>query len=356
MGTVEGIRVSVELSRAKPIIDKSISSPSREKVQQLLSVTFIVKCSESAVERAVASLMAGNLVAFPTETVYGLGADACNPDAVRRIYDVKDRPVDHPVIVHISSIKQLDKWAKDIPEYAKNLSRSFWPGPMTLILPRADLAKDFVTGYQNNVGLRVPAHPVALSLLSKFEAQGGYGVAAPSANKFGKVSATLAADVESELFFNLNSGDLILDDGLSPIGIESTIIDCTNAEPRILRPGAITTEMLSSFFNSAIKSSNSSFEIKVPGSMESHYSPRAKIYLDGSPALGDGFFALRSIPTPKGTIRLSSPINNEEFARVLYYSMHLADNLHLSRVYIVPPSGDGLATAILDRLIRAAKK
>jgi L-threonylcarbamoyladenylate synthase len=170
-------------------------------------MTIISNCTASALKDAAASLIAGNLVAFPTETVYGLGADASNQQAVARIYEVKGRPTDHPLIVHISSINNLDKWAKDIPEYAVKLARNFWPGPMTLILPRTDLAKDFITGGQKNVGIRVPAHTVALSLLKEFEIQGGIGVAAPSANRFGKVSPTCAEDVQVELSDYFNSKD-----------------------------------------------------------------------------------------------------------------------------------------------------
>ena len=207
-------------------------------------MTIISNCTALVLKDAATSLITGNLVAFPTETVYGLGADASNQQAIARIYDVKGRPTDHPLIVHISSINNLDKWAKDIPEYAVKLARTFWPGPMTLILPRTDLAKDFITGGQDNVGIRVPAHTIALSLLTEFEAQGGLGVAAPSANRFGKVSPTCADDVKAELFDYLNSNDLILDGGSSLVGVESTIIDCTNATPKILRPGAITAAMI----------------------------------------------------------------------------------------------------------------
>jgi L-threonylcarbamoyladenylate synthase len=207
-------------------------------------MTIISNCTASALKDAAASLIAGNLVAFPTETVYGLGADASNQQAVARIYEVKGRPNNHPLIVHISSINNLDKWAKDIPEYAVKLARAFWPGPMTLILPRTDLAKDFITGGQDNVGIRVPAHTVAIPLLKEFEAQGGCGVAAPSANRFGKVSPTCANDVKAELSDYLKSDDLILDGGSSLVGIESTIINCTNSIPSILRPGAITAAMI----------------------------------------------------------------------------------------------------------------
>ena len=201
-------------------------------------MSIISNCTASVIKDAAASLVNGNLVAFPTETVYGLGADATNKDAVARVYEVKSRPVGHPLIVHISSIEHLNKWAKDIPDYAIELARAFWPGPMTLILPRTDLAKDFITGGQDNVGVRVPSHTVALELLKEFEAQGGLVVAAPRANRFGAVSPTTATAVEIELADFLSKNDQILDGGPCSVGIESTIINCTQKNPTILRPGA----------------------------------------------------------------------------------------------------------------------
>jgi L-threonylcarbamoyladenylate synthase len=310
-----------------------------------------------ALKDAAASLIAGNLVAFPTETVYGLGADASNQQAVARIYEVKGRPTDHPLIVHISSINNLDKWAKDIPEYAVKLARAFWPGPMTLILPRTDLAKDFITGGQNNVGIRVPAHTVALSLLKEFEAQGGIGVAAPSANRFGKVSPTCADDVKAELYDYLNSKDLILDGGLSFIGVESTIINCINTMPSILRPGAITTTMINNLLGIQIEvfAKNDSDQIRAPGLLESHYSPKARVFLSGTPAIGDGFIALSKFPTPPGVIRLTSPATNEEYARTLYQGLRLADSKKLSKVFVIEPAGNDIAVAVCDRLQKASE-
>ena len=296
-------------------------------------------------------------MAFPTETVYGLGADASNQQAVARIYEVKGRPTDHPLIVHISSINNLDKWAKDIPEYAVKLARAFWPGPMTLILPRTDLAKDFITGGQNNVGIRVPSHTVALGLLKEFEAQGGIGVAAPSANRFGKVSPTCAEDVNEELSDYLSENDLVLDGGPSSVGVESTIINCTNATPTILRPGAITTAMINDLLgiNIEVVAKNDSDQIKVPGLLESHYSPKAKVYLSGTPSSGDGFIALSKFPTPAGVVRLTSPATNEEYARNLYKGLRLADSKNLNNVFVIPPIGDDISVAICDRLQKAAE-
>ena len=321
-------------------------------------MSIISNCTASALSEAARALKAGNLVAFPTETVYGLGADATNQSAVAKIYKAKSRPSDHPLIVHISSMSNLDKWAKDIPEYAIKLARSFWPGPMSLILPRTDLAKDFITGGQDNVGIRVPAHTVALSLLKEFEAQGGYGIAAPSANRFGKVSPTCAEDVKEELSKYLSPADLILDGGQSLVGLESTIINCTKSTPTILRPGAITAAMIRDLLDIEIEeiSENNIDQIMAPGLLQSHYSPTAKVFLSGNPSAGDGFIALSKYPTPEGVIRLIAPATNEEYARTLYQGLRLADRKKLAKVFVVAPAGDDIAVAICDRLQKAAQK
>jgi L-threonylcarbamoyladenylate synthase len=320
-------------------------------------MAIISNCTATIIKDAALSLKEGHLVAFPTETVYGLGADATNEKAIARIYEVKGRPTDHPLIVHISSMELLDKWAKDIPDYAIKLARAFWPGPMTLILPRTDLTKDFITGGQNNVGLRVPAHTVALALLKEFEAQGGLGVAAPSANRFGKVSPTCADDVKTELSDYLNSNDLILDGGPSSVGVESTIINCTNTMPSILRPGGITADMISDLLGVQIEVNTevATNQIKVPGLFESHYSPKAKVYLSGTPSTGDGFIALSNFPTPPGVVRLTSPATNEEYARNLYKGLRLADSKNLNNVFVIPPIGDDISVAICDRLQKASE-
>jgi L-threonylcarbamoyladenylate synthase len=205
---------------------------------------FLSNCSVDALAAAARKLREGSLVAFPTETVYGLGADATNAKAVARIYEVKGRPADHPLIVHIADMKYLEQWISDIPEYAIALAREFWPGPMTLILQKSELAKDFITGGQNTVGIRIPANSLALGLLEAFHNLGGTGIAAPSANRFGQVSPTTADAVKEELDNFLANTDLVLDGGASEVGLESTIIDCTGDLPRILRPGAITIEMI----------------------------------------------------------------------------------------------------------------
>jgi L-threonylcarbamoyladenylate synthase len=349
------VRVSGHLSWAKPIENKRVFWLTQSATITFMSI--ISNCTASVIKDAATSLINGNLVAFPTETVYGLGADACNEEAVARIYKVKGRPTDHPLIVHISSMELLDKWASEIPEFAIKLARAFWPGPMTLILPRTELAKDFITGGQNNVGIRVPEHTVALELLKEFEAQGGLGVAAPSANRFGKVSPTSAEDVEEELSKYLKSKDLVLDGGPSIVGVESTIINCTDTSPTILRPGAITAAMINDSLGINIEeiTKNNSDQIRTPGLLESHYSPKAKVYLSGTPAAGDGFIALSNFPTPFGVIRLISPATNEEYARTLYQGLRLADSKRLNKVFVVIPTGDDIAVAICDRLQKASE-
>ncbi|MEI7723151.1 MAG: L-threonylcarbamoyladenylate synthase, partial [Actinomycetota bacterium] len=305
-----------------------------------------------ALTSAAQLLKAGGLVALPTATVYGLGADATNKNAVARIYKVKGRPADHPLIVHIHSMQSLGEWADEIPTYAIALARDFWPGPMTLVLKRSLLAEDFVTGGQPTVGLRVPDHAVALALLSAFEKVGGKGIAAPSANRFGHVSPTTAHAVQEELGGYLDATDLILDGGASQVGVESTIIDCTGELPHILRPGAITEGMITSSTGLIVSEEEST--IRVSGSLENHYAPLAKVLLDHKPNVGDGFIALEEIETPTGVIRLASPKNNAEFARVLYSALRSADTQKISSISIIQPKGGGIAIAIRDRLLRAS--
>ena len=313
-----------------------------------------LKSTELEIKEAATALKAGHLVAFPTETVYGLGADATNQQAVNRIYSVKGRPSNHPLIVHISSIKSLKKWATNISGYALALAEEFWPGPMTLILEKDVLVKDFVTSGQKNIGIRVPSNSIALRLLIEFETLGGIGVAAPSANRFGAVSPTTASAVDSELGLFLNEKDLIIDGGQSNIGLESTIIDCTGPIPIILRPGALTGGMIRkkvgkySIFNVN--------RIKASGLIASHYSPNAKVILGDFANPGEGFLALSNIPTPLGAIRLSSPENLESYAKNLYAALRFADQQGINVIVAKPPEGCGLAEAIKDRLIKASMR
>ena len=320
---------------------------------------FLSKCDAAAMGDAAKVLAAGGLVAFPTGTVYGLGADAGNKEAVALIYAAKGRPADHPLIVHIASMDGLSDWAKDVPTYAISLARDVWPGPMTLVVQRSGLAGDFVTGGQDTVGIRVPAHSVALGLLEAFAQAGGMGVAAPSANRFGHVSPTTAQAVSDELGDYLADGDLILDGGGCTVCVESTIIDCTGQSPRILRPGAITEEMIIDATGLQLQTDGDDtipVTIRVSGSLESHYSPLATVVLDQTPRAGQGFIALSEIQTPEGVTRLASPNNDEEFARVLYASLRAADEQGLAHVVVTQPQGGGIAIAIRDRLKRAANK
>jgi L-threonylcarbamoyladenylate synthase len=323
---------------------------------------FLSNCSVDSLAVAAQALQDGYLVVFPTETVYGLGANATNSQAVARIYEVKGRPSDHPLIVHIANLKYLEQWISDIPEYAIALAREFWPGPMTLILHRSELAKDFITGGQSTVGIRIPDNSLALGLLEAFHKLGGAGIAAPSANRFGQVSPTTAEAVQEELGNYLSDTDLVLDGGQSSVGLESTIIDCTGQIPRVLRPGAITIEMIEEVsglkvLNSTEKNSDDLKQefIRVSGSLENHYAPKAKVFLDQQPVVGSGFIALENINTPDGVIRLAAPESVEEFARVLYSALREGDYQNLDSIYIAQPTGEGLAIAIRDRLSRSAK-
>lgn len=315
---------------------------------------IISKCTQSALKKAAIALKDGHLVAFPTETVYGLGADATNQKAVSRIYAVKGRPSDLPLIVHIASINRLDEWAINTPDYAMKLAREFWPGPMTLILKRSDLAGDFITGGQNHVGLRIPNQPIALALLNEFEKLGGRGIAAPSANRFGAVSPTTANAVKEELENFLNKEDLILDGGQSSIGIESTIINCTENIPSVLRSGAITSEMIVTICDLDKSTNTGGTKIKAPGTLESHYSPNAKVVLDSVAQSGEGFIAMADISTPSGVIRLASPTSIKEFARDFYTALRLGDKIKLKKVVILLPEGEGLVVAIRDRATKAS--
>jgi len=311
-----------------------------------------LRASSATIKITASCLLEGRLVAFPTETVYGLGVDAENESAVARMYAMKGRPSTHPVIIHISSKKLVSYWACEIPNYASELTEKFWPGPMTLLLKRTDKARDFITGGQDVVGLRVPSNEIAKNLLQEFESLGGHGVAAPSANRFGSVSPTTARDVEVELGQFLGEEDVIIDGGPCEVGVESTIIDCTGKLPRILRLGAVTEAMINEI--SPIDKDDNLSEIRVSGSLSRHYSPRAKVFHDREPNKGDGLIALSKIQTPDGVIRLSAPDSIEEYARTLYSSLRGADTQGLRAVVAVIPEGDGLAAAIRDRILRAS--
>jgi L-threonylcarbamoyladenylate synthase len=314
--------------------------------------TVFSNCSLATITSAADRLKQGGVVAFPTETVYGLGVDAENPAAVKRMYEIKGRPLDHPVIVHIAELTDVEYWAAEIPTYAIELMRAFWPGPMTLILPRSENAKYFITGGQEFVGLRIPANAIALELIKNFKNLGGKGVAAPSANRFGQISPTSAAAVKAELGELLATEDLILDGGAAEVGVESTIIDCSGSEPKILRLGAITQQMIEDLLQ--IKISPATAQIRVSGSLERHYAPRAKVITNRAAQAGEGLIAAADVQTPPGVIRLAAPINTDDYARSLYSALRSGDEQQLAVIVVLPPTGDGLAAAIRDRISRAA--
>lgn len=319
-------------------------------------MTLIKQPTPENISLAARNLKNGALIGLPTETVYGLAADAENENAVKRIYEVKRRPLDHPLIVHIASAKYLEKWAKEIPEHAFILAEKFWPGPMTLILKRSQIARDFVTGGQESIGIRVPRNQVALSVLKKFHQLGGNGLAAPSANIFGAVSPTDAFSVEEEIGHNLDNGiDFILNDGPSEVGVESTIIDCVSRDDlRILRSGFVTKNQIERVTKLNLNQNFNEELMRFPGGFKNHYSPKAKVVIDGETLVGDGFIALQSVDTPKNCVRLASPLDVNDFARQIYASLRLGDRKKLKRIYVVLPKGDGIAVAIRERILKAS--
>lgn len=313
------------------------------------------------VERAAKILRAGGLVAFPTETVYGLGADASNPAALRRLYAVKGRPAAHPVIVHIPEGVDLDDYAVAVPPLAYDLARAFWPGPLTLVVRRRrGRIADEATGGRGTVGLRVPNHALALALLAEF----GGGIAAPSANRFGRVSPTTAEHVVADLGTDV---DLVLDGGPCAVGIESTIVDVTAGDPVVLRAGGVTDEELAKVAGGPI-AHRTSGEIAAPGTLAHHYAPLATVELvtPGEVAARASaharagrrvaVLALRPVPAAGDALVLESPASVEEYARVLYARLRDADREGVDVVLAVPPPPDGLGIAVGDRLRRAAAK
>ena len=315
--------------------------------------------TDADIARAVDALRRGRLVAFPTETVYGLGADAADPDALARLYAVKGRPAEHPVIVHVAEPVQLAEWAADVPRAARLLADALWPGPLTLVVPRAARVPDGVTGGGDTVGLRVPDQPVALALLRAF----GGGIAAPSANRFGHVSPTTAADVRADLGDDV---DVVLDDGPCRVGVESTIVDCTADELVILRPGGVTRERIEEVSGRPAAIARDS-PVRAPGTLKSHYAPDAAVLLvdrDGLPdraaalvAAGQRVAVLAEEPCPSlpaGVIVLDPPADVDDYARVLYARLHEVDRQGVDVLLAVPPRDTGLGTAVADRLRRAA--
>ena len=311
------------------------------------------------ISQAVTALVAGKLCAIPTETVYGLAANALDESAIARVFAAKERPADHPLIVHVATAADATEWITELPKWATDLTDSVWPGPLTIVGPRTALASNSVTGNQDTVAVRVPRHPIAQELLSQLKAQGVKGLVAPSANRFGHVSPTSAAHVAADLGEYLDArGDLILDGGDCQVGVESTIVLATGSQPVVLRPGAVTAADINQITGVEV-SDVSTNAPRVSGTLDSHYSPTAQVILVTDTAgleleSKSGFLALAQIPTPAGLVRLAAPATIEDFAHELYSSLRAGDDLKLKTIYVVPPTGDGLAQAINDRLNRAA--
>lgn len=315
---------------------------------------------------ATRALRAGHLVAFPTETVYGLGADATNDDALARLFTVKGRPAQHPVIVHLGAAPDLDQWARDVPSVARDLAAAFWPGPLTLVLRADARVSRRATGGLDTVGLRVPSHPVALELLDAF----GGGIAAPSANRFGRVSPTTAAAVRTDLGDDVT---IVLDGGPCAVGVESTIVDCTEDVDgaaggiRVLRPGAVTTEHLAAVIGGVPTLGGST---RAPGTLASHYAPHATVELVTTIQLANraqelmrrgqriGVIArgsdLADLMLPPETVTLATMTTVDEYARLLYSALRNADEIGVDVVLAVAPPPDGIGAAVTDRLGRAA--
>jgi L-threonylcarbamoyladenylate synthase len=292
-------------------------------------------------------------VAFPTETVYGLGADATNAQAMKRLYAVKRRPADHPVIVHCDSAARAFTWAREVPDAARDLAREFWPGPLTLVLRRSPLAKDFVTGGQDNVGMRVPAHPIAHELLETF----GNGVAAPSANRFGEVSPTTAAHVRADLGTDVG---LVLEGGPTEVGIESTIVDLSGAAPVLLRPGHISRQQLEAALGARVLDSNEE-STRHPGGLERHYAPRTPARLVPTHELDREIARLKesvavlafSRPDERVDFWLRMPRDAAAYARKLYAALRELDQSGCEAILIETPPQDAVWAAVRDRLRRA---
>lgn len=317
--------------------------------------------SAKIINTAAQLLKSGGLVAFPTETVYGLGADASNPVAIRRIFEAKGRPADHPLILHFAHIDDLNYWARDIPEAAWRLAENFWPGPLTLILKRKNAPLE-VTGGQDSVGLRIPNHPVALALLNAF----GGGVAAPSANRFGRVSPTRARHVRKEL---KDKVDMVLDGGACTVGVESTILSLVDEQPKLLRPGAISLSALQEVLGTEITTPTSASGIRAPGMLSSHYAPVTRfevwpidILKQRGEELADSGIqsavlligsAKSKAPEDPALIRFFMPTEPADYARKLYAVLRLLDGVGFGVLLAESPPDTEAWQAVNDRLMRA---
>lgn len=313
------------------------------------------------IEQAARTLGAGNLVAFPTETVYGLGADAANAKAVAKIFVLKGRPADHPLIVHVANAAAIDRWAIDIPESAIKLAAAFWPGPLTIILKKSARVPAAVTGGQDTVGLRCPSHPLALALLAEFAKVGSGAIAAPSANRFGHVSPTTAQHVRDEFGADLP----VLDGGACTVGIESTIVDLSRGHPVLLRPGAITREQIEATIGEAPRSPDAAAP-RASGTLAAHYAPRTPLELADEAALESRVReaiakGLRVAVLARGPTRASAasawheaPEAAAAFAHDLYANLRQLDASGVDVILVEAPPMDAAWEAVNDRLARAA--
>jgi L-threonylcarbamoyladenylate synthase len=317
-------------------------------------------------ERAVAVLRDGGLVAVPTETVYGLAADAASVDAVRRVFEAKGRPADHPLIVHVAGVAELDTWATEVPEQARILADRWWPGPLTLLLRRSGSVLDEVTGGRDTVALRSPDHPLTTEVLRRFAG----GVVAPSANRFGRVSPTTATDVVAELGDRV---DLVLDGGACSVGVESTIVDLTADRPTVLRRGGVTAEEIADALGCRVELAGGTADPVAPGMLASHYAPDATVVVldpgasdqEVVAAVADALASTAAVGVlapspieglPVGATELDPAGAPEDYARVLYARLREADARGLDRLVVVPPPDEGIGAAVLDRLRRAAHR
>ena len=317
----------------------------------------MVRASQTEIEKAVETLRAGDLVVFPTETVYGLGANAANPAAVRKIFEVKGRPADHPVIVHLDNPRYLHRWVSEVPPAAERLAAMFWPGPLTLILPKAESVNDVVTGGQDSIGIRIPSHPMALQLLTAF----GGGIAAPSANRYGRLSPTKPEHVRDELG---DAVQVILDGGDSPIGLESTIVSCLNNEVRMLRPGYITRSQIAQVVGDLAAGGVAP---RVPGDRVLHYAPSTPLEIvrsddleakAGEVVARQEKVAVLAMRPPLHTKRYMTWINAgkkpDTYAHNLYNHLRTLDRAGCVRILVQELPQDERWAAILDRLQRAS--
>lgn len=311
-----------------------------------------------AVDVAAACLRAGGVVAFPTETVYGLGTDASNLDAVRRVFSIKGRPADHPLIVHLADTAWLDDWAREVPEAARTLARAFWPGPLTLVLPRQPHVMDAVTGGQDSVALRVPAHPLALRLIAAAGA-----LVAPSANRFGRVSPTTAAHVAEELG---DAVDWILDGGACRVGVESTIVSLLSDAPVLLRPGHITPAHIEAVLGRPLARRGEG--VRAPGLLPAHYAPSTPVELVEPARLAARAASLAAAglhlavldrggdaALPMAAVRVAMPRAADAYAQALYATLRACDGKGYDRLLVELPPDEPAWIAVHDRLGRAAR-